>query len=89
MNINKTAKEASGLWKDYKRSNPIMLRKSFSMRDAFYRKNSPSKELWHTEVSFDIDQYLVIVALIAILVGLCLICRRATKRMSRCRRKRH
>ncbi len=89
VNINKSAKEVSSAWKDYKKGNPLILKKSFSMKDSVCRKNSPSKELWHTEVSFNVDQYLVIVASILLVAWLFIMCRRFSRRLGRCRHKKH
>ena len=44
-----------------------MVKKTFAMKDVMYRKSSPGRELWHTEVSFDYDFYLLVLALVAAL----------------------
>lgn len=89
MNINKMTQDAEQLWTEYKKSDPIMLKKTFAMKDVFYRKNSPGHELWHTEVSFDYDFYFVAlaagVAATAILMAFCRMCRSVRPR--RCKKR--
>lgn len=67
MNINKVTHEAGEAWRSYKKKDPIMVKKTFAMKDVMYRKSSPGRELWHTEVSFDYDFYLLVLALVAAL----------------------
>ena len=65
VNINKITSEAGEAWKSYKKKDPIMVKKTFAMKDVMYRKSSPGREIWHTEVSFDYDFYLLVFAIIA------------------------
>ena len=46
-----------------KKADPIIVRKTFSMKDTVYRKSSPSCEMFHSEMEFDHDIYLVFVIL--------------------------
>ncbi len=65
MNIEKAAQNAENAWKTFKKSDPVMVRKSFSMKDTAYRKSTPGREVWHAEVSFEQDFYLALLILAA------------------------
>ena len=74
---------------NYKDSDPIMVRKCITLKDVGFRKDEPSRELWHAEMSLDHDFYLatLVVAGAAIILsyGICRVaksvkCRRKYKR---------
>ena len=65
-----------------------MMRKSFSMKDVFYRKSEPAKELWHAELSFDYNFYFVVIAAAALLLAVMTAMCRMRKTMRRRGKKR-
>lgn len=82
MNLTKVTNEAGEMWRSFKKKDPVMVKKTFSMKDVMYRKSSPGKEIWHTEVSFDYDFYLLVLALIAVTAAACVIMCKMTRGMS-------
>lgn len=84
----KTTKEAEKLWEDYKKSDPLMMRKSFSVKDVFYRKSKPGKELWRWELSFDCSFYVIVIAAIATLGAVVWFMHRIKKSFSRLGKRR-
>ena len=83
MNIDKAIKDAENAYRAYLDGDPLMVRKTMSLRDVAYRKSSPDKEVWHAELSFDRDFCFAFLAgaAVAAIVGVA-VCRGA-KRLSR------
>ena len=83
MNIDKALKNAENAYASYVDGDPLMVRKTMSIRDVAYRKGSPDKEVWHAELSFDREFYLAVLlgAAAAAIIGVA-VCRGA-KRLSR------
>jgi len=80
--------------KDYKKSDHLMVRKTFGMKDVVYKKSAPSRELWKSEVAFDVNFCFVAVAAAAAFVILCAVLTktwhclcRSTRHFARCRRR--
>ena len=55
MNINDMTKDVEQALKSYKKSDHMMIRKTFQMKDVLYRKSAPSHEVWRSEVAFDVN----------------------------------
>ena len=53
--------------RDYKKGDPLMVHKTFGMKDVIYKKSSPSRELWKSEVSFDVKFCLLAAAAVTAL----------------------
>lgn len=87
MNMSNLSSGAASAWSDYKESNPLMLRGTVVMKDTLYRKNSPKKELWSKEISFDYDFYLLALAAGAAAAMLALSVRRACRRAGKRQRR--
>jgi len=69
-------KDVTEAIKDYKKSDHLMMRKTFSMKDVLYRKNAPAKELWRSEVAFDVKFCLLAAGVVlAFMVFLCAMAR--------------
>jgi len=66
-----TVRSVTGAYDRFKKSNPLMMRKKFAMKDVLFRRNQPDTELLRAEFAFDVELYVILVAL---LVGsLCLL----------------
>ncbi len=63
MNITNSKKKLQNAWNNFRESDPVVVRKSFSMKDVVYRKNSPECEIWRSEVHFDRDIYMIFLVL--------------------------
>lgn len=57
----------------YKKTNPMLMRKSFRMEDSYYRKNSPDDEILKLEFGMDSENYVLVVA--GIVLGVLLVCK--------------
>ena len=69
-NVVQTFRSVTGAYDRFKNSNPLLMRKKFAMKDVFFRRDRPDVELFRAEIAFDLELYVII---IAILVGsLCL-----------------
>ena len=88
MDINKIKNDAAHSWNAYKKSDPVMVRKSFQMKDVIYRKSSPGRELWHTEFSFDYDFYALIIAAVLVIIAFCAFAHRIKKKLCRVGKRR-
>lgn len=80
-------KDVTEAIKDYKKSDHLMMRKTFSMKDVLYRKNAPAKELWRSEVAFDVSFCLLAVAAVSAFVLVCLFAAKTWRGV--CRTVRH
>ncbi|MBR3998430.1 MAG: hypothetical protein IKI93_08825 [Clostridia bacterium] len=66
-----TIRSVTGAYDRFKKSNPLMMRKKFAMKDVLFRRDQPDTELMRAEFAFDVELYVILVAL---LVGsLCLV----------------
>ena len=65
VNLKKLSHLSENVIKEYKESDPVMVRKAVSVKDIGYRKDDPSRELWHAEMSLDHDFYLATLLIIA------------------------
>ncbi|MBR4934104.1 MAG: hypothetical protein IKZ03_06565 [Clostridia bacterium] len=63
MNITNGKKKLQSAWNSFLHSDPVVLRKTFSMKDVVYRKDSPECEIWRSEVHFDRDIYMIFLVL--------------------------
>jgi len=57
----------------FKKDNPLLMRKKFQMKDVFFRRNEPDRELLRWELAFDLEWYVLLIALRA--VGVCVLCK--------------
>ena len=53
--------------------NPILVHKKFEMKDVYYRKKQPDKEILRCELSFDFNICLLV--LTALIITIALTCR--------------
>ena len=60
----------SRMRKRYLGGNPLLVRKKFSMKDVYFRKDDPDAELFRLELGFDWEFCAVAVALVLVLVFL-------------------
>ena len=65
MNITNGMKALKSSWENYRHSDPVIVKKTFSMKDVVYRKNTPECEIWRSEVHFDRDIYMIFLVLAA------------------------
>ena len=63
MNITNGKNAIKSAWDNFRHSDPVVVRKSFSMKDVVYRKNTPDCEIWRSEVHFDRDIYMIFLVL--------------------------
>ena len=57
----------------YKRSNPLCTHKSFTMKDEYYRKDRPNDDLLTVEFGMDSENYVLVIAAVA--VGVIILCK--------------
>ena len=57
----------------YKRSNPLCVHKSFTMKDEYYRKNRPNDDVLKVEFGVDSENYVIVAA--AVVVGVLILCK--------------
>ena len=67
----KAARFAEESFKSYRRGNPLIVRKTFRMRDAFFRKDQSDVELFHCDIAFDTEWCAVTLILIGAVLLLC------------------
>ena len=70
-NAVQTFRSVSGAFDCFKNDNPLMMRKKFAMKDVFFRKDHPETELFRTEIAFDLELYVIIIAVLV--TSLCLL----------------
>ena len=70
-NAVQTFRSVSGAFDCFKNDNPLMMRKKFAMKDVFFRKDHPETELFRTEIAFDLELYVILIALLV--TSLCLL----------------
>lgn len=63
MNITNGKNTLKSAWDNFRHSDPVVVRKTFSMKDVVYRKNTPECEIWRSEVHFDRDIYMIFLVL--------------------------
>ncbi len=56
--MKKITRISENVIKDYKENDPVMVRKCITLKDVGFKKDDPSRELWHAEMSLDHDFYL-------------------------------
>ena len=84
MNITNGKKKLQSAWNSFQHSDPVVVRKTFSMKDVVYRKNSPECEIWRSEVHFDRDIYMIFLVLVISGAVTCVAVRRLWKKCFRC-----
>jgi len=55
---------AASVYDNYKKQNPLMMRKKMSMEDIVFRKDDPDRELFHLSLSWDAEWYVILTVLI-------------------------
>lgn len=80
VSINDMGNSILAAWRRYKKSDPIMLRGSVTVKNSIYRKNSSKNELWHGDMAFNYDLFLLIIAAAAGAAILVMALRRAFRR---------
>ena len=63
MNISSTNQMMQNALNSLKKRDHIVVRKSFTMKDTVYKKNEPDCEMFHSEIAFDHDVYLMVLLL--------------------------
>ena len=66
--IRDTARSATRARKTYERSNPLLMRKKMEVKDVYFRKNEPDREMLRFELAFDFEQYFIVAAGVIILL---------------------
>ncbi|MBE6625971.1 MAG: hypothetical protein E7628_02145 [Ruminococcaceae bacterium] len=87
-----TTRAATTAVKKYKKSNPLLVRKKMALKEVYFRKNEPEREVFRLELAFDTEQYVIVALAVCILVMLCCFIRKtahrcATRRMMKHSRK--
>lgn len=54
----------------FKCQNPLLVRKKFQMKDVYYRRDDPEKELFRCEFAFDTEQYLIVIGAVILLAAI-------------------
>ena len=84
MNITNGKNAIKSAWDNFRHSDPGVVRKSFSMKDVVYRKNTPDCEIWRSEVHFDRDIYMIFLVLAVSGAVTYVAVRRLLKKCSKC-----
>ena len=48
--------------------NPLLVRKKFSMKDVYFRRDDPEAELFRMELGFDVEFWVVAIAALLLLM---------------------
>lgn len=64
--LKTTACSVSEAYDRFRHDNPLLVRKKLQMKDVWFRRDQPDVELFRTELAFDVELYVI---LIAVLVG--------------------
>jgi len=54
----------------YKHDNPVLVRKKFQMKDTWFRRDQPDVEVFHIDVGFDVEMYVILLLIAAAAVFL-------------------
>ena len=55
--------------------NPLIVRKKFQMKDVYFRRDLPEREVFRCELAFDTELYvLLLIAAAVLLLGICRLC---------------
>lgn len=74
----------------YKNDNPVLVRKKFQMKDCYFRRDDPDCELFHIDIGFDVEFYVIAAVIIsAALILICKISRNFSNMKLRRRLKKH
>ena len=52
----------------YKKDNPVIVRKKFQMKDTWFRRDEPDIEVFHIDVGFDVEMYVLLLVIVAVAV---------------------
>lgn len=63
--IQTTARSVSEAYDRFRNDNPLLMRKKFQMKDVWFRRDQPDTELFRTEIAFDVELYVILIALLA------------------------
>lgn len=63
--IKTTTRSVSEAYDRFRNDNPLLMRKKFQMKDVWFRRDQPDVELFRTEIAFDVELYVIIIALLA------------------------
>lgn len=63
--LKTTACSVSEAYDRFRNDNPLLMRKKFQMKDVWFRRDQPDVELFRTEIAFDVELYVILVALLA------------------------
>ena len=66
--IKEASRAATSSVNNFKKSDPILVRKKMEIKDVYYRKSEPKKELFRFELAFDAEQYAIVAVAICIIV---------------------
>ncbi len=85
--IKDTSRAATSAVKTFVRSDPVLVRKKMEIKDVYYKKSEPKKELFRFELAFDTEQYFLVAAAVVLLLmmwcGMMKIARRRAVRKAR------
>lgn len=60
-------------------ANPLIVRKKFQMKDVYFRRDLPEREVFRCELAFDTELYvLLLAAALLLLWAVCRVCRAAS-----------
>ncbi len=56
-------------------ANPLIVRKKFQMKDVYFRRDLPEREVFRCELAFDTELYVLLLIVAAVLLfALCRLC---------------
>jgi len=63
-----TVRSATTAVKAFKKSNPLVMRKKMEIKDVYFRKDEPDRDLLRFELAFDFEEYFIIAAGVILLL---------------------
>ncbi len=79
--VKTTFDKASRVIDSYKESDPLLMRKKFSVKDVYFRRGCPEHEVFRFEIAFDTEIYVILAAVAT--GAICALCA-----LAHCRKKR-
>ncbi len=77
MCLKEVSKNAASVYDGYKKNNPLMMRKKMTVKDVMFRRDEPERELFHLELSWDTELYVLLAVLILFVIfAIYKVCRR-------------
>ncbi len=74
---NTLAKQTSAAFDRFRNdANPLIVRKKFQMKDVYFRRDLPEREVFRCELAFDTELYVLLLIAAALLLWIvCRLCR--------------